>query len=293
MAGDQSGAIITFAVPASGLVTLTSAVRAGMPGLLDGLLRPRVRARPGAESESWDKGYDDEYIRAACQQRPGVSRHVMAHHTPVPRDAGANPPLQLECISSMSRAHGSAPVTAVYFKSAGVPSSVGRDGTLRSYAVSPAVAASTSPKLGVSDSAVVKDSRQHASVEPPGMRQLIDEQPGFSAAAGSDEQQQQQQIGTAMAAGSCPLNAMLAPESGAAQHAAGHAANGPSGRTLTASRPRRAQLLTCVGAEAVAGITAPILDITVAAAGGREERLVCGFQVRLSILCAVARTFMT
>ena len=190
--------------------------------------------------------------------------------------AGTHPPLQLECISSMSRAHGSAPVTSVYFSSDGAPRSAGRDGTLRSYTVSSAT--NSAAPLVLPSPAQFERSQDHASGEstdghPSAIMESV-------KSACSAPQQQIQQHG--LAPSPCADHTLQpAAHAGPVQHEGDIVENGTKGRLPAATKVRRAQFLTCVGVEGVPGITAPISEMTATAADGREERLVCGFQARI------------
>ncbi len=159
--------------------------------------------------------------------------------------------MQLECIASLRHIHGSMPVMRVCFARSGVPTSAGRDGTIRTYSVQP-VSDVTDTSACAAGSALegqaANGSATHAAdVAPLGA--------GPPAVPFSDDDAAVPEVGN------------------------GHPANGLSGSVVAAPQQKRPQLLTCVAVEAVPGMSAPVIDVTAAGAHGSEERLVCGFQV--------------
>ncbi len=144
----------------------------------------------------------------------------------------------------------------VCFARSGAPTSAGRDGTIRTYSVQPALdATDTSARAAGSalDGQAANGSTTHdADVSPTG--------DGPPAEPCSDD-----------------------------DAAVFEVSNGPGNglsNSVPAPQQKRPQLLTCIAVEAVPGMSAPVVDVTAAGAHGSEERLVCGFQVRVPRLPA-------
>ena len=141
------------------------------------------------------------------------------------------------------------PITRVCFARSGAPASAGRDGTIRTYAVrraSDVTSASRYVLENASDEQAANGSTTHAAdAAPPADNPLAD-----------------------------PHN-----DGDAAVPAVGHGPASLGSGSVSAPLQKRRQLLTCVGVEAVPGMSAPVIDVMAAGAHGSEERLVCGFQV--------------
>ena len=153
----------------------------------------------------------------------------------------------------MRHVHGRMPVTLVYSSRVGAPVSTGRDGTIRTYAVEPELAAD------------VDKARAAGLPSEDGPPESRCAHRAFAAPAGS---------------GPCldgHRNAVAVPDS------VDGAANGGCEPVLV-PRESRLQLLTCVAVEAVPGISAPFLDVMTDSVNGTDARFVCGFQARTGLL---------